>query len=192
MADQCLYAVRDTFGVQYADTYALPAVPADAADLPAAGLLVIVHAGWDDALRDRLDRVAFERGIPSVGVALLPTRIVCGPAVIPGATACYACYRGRIEQHGDAAQQADFGLSTRGLAEGFGPQHLAITHGLLVMARNELRTGPAGLGGTVRSFDLVAGTLSTAATVAVDRCPRCSARFRSGAARDAGVVVGLP
>ncbi|MET8243288.1 TOMM precursor leader peptide-binding protein [Streptomyces sp. NPDC005202] len=196
---ECLYLVRDAFGEQYAEAYGIPessrvtmtTVPGDA-ELPRAGMLVALHAGRDEALRDALDRIGFERNIPSVGVELLPTRIICGPAVIPGATACYSCYLARIEQHRDPAQPYDVGRATRGLDEGFGPQHLAIAHGLLALAVDELRTGPQGLGATVRTFDLVAGTLATAETVAVDRCPRCGVRFRDRPTSGAGAVAGLP
>lgn len=195
----CLYLVRDTFGEQYAEAYGIAsAVRVTGSDLPddprlaRAGMLVAVHAGRLEELRDAVDRLGFERGIPTVGVELLPTRIVCGPAVIPGATACYACYVRRIEQHRDPAQPYDVGPATRGLPEGFGRPHLAIAHGLLTLAIAELRSGPVGLGGTVRAFDLVAGTLSTAATVAVDRCRRCGARLRDPVANGAAALARLP
>ncbi|MGW1889358.1 TOMM precursor leader peptide-binding protein [Streptomyces sp. NPDC002004] len=196
---ECLYLVRDAFGEQYAEAYGIPessrvttTAAADEAELPDAAMLVALHAGRDEAWRDTLDRIGFERNIPSVGVELLPTRIVCGPAVIPGATACYSCYLARIEQHRDPAQPYDVGRATRGLEEGFGPQHLAIAHGLLALALDELRSGPQELGGTVRTFDMVAGTFSTASTVAVDRCPRCGDRFRDRPPSGAGAVTGLP
>jgi bacteriocin biosynthesis cyclodehydratase domain-containing protein len=195
----CLYLVRDAFGEQYAETHRVaPVVRVTGSGLPGdarlarAGTIVAVHSGRLEELRDAVDRFGFERGVPTVGVELLPTRIVCGPAVIPGATACYACYLRRVEQHRDPAQPYDVGRATRGLPEGFGRPHLAIAHGLLALALAELRTGPVGLGGTVRTFDLVAGTLSTASTVAVDRCPRCSARLRDPASSGTAALVGLP
>ncbi|MFG2092773.1 TOMM precursor leader peptide-binding protein [Streptomyces sp. NPDC048612] len=194
----CLYLVRDAFGEQYADAYrpaALSRVTGselpDDARLSRAAVVVAVHSGRDEELRDALDRLGAERGVPTVGVELLPTRIVCGPAVIPGATACYACYLRRIEQHRDPARAGHMAEATRGLPEGFGRMHLAVAHGLLALATAELRNGPDGLGGTVRTFDLVTGGLSTASTVAVDRCPRCSARWgdrRTGAGAVAGLV----
>ncbi|MFE0459575.1 cyclodehydratase [Kitasatospora sp. NPDC058965] len=195
----CLYLVRDAFGEQYVEAHGLaPAVRVTGSELPAdarldrAGMLVVVHSGRLEELRDAVDRFGFERGVPTVGLELLPTRIVCGPAVVPGATACYACYLRRIEQHRDPGQPYRLGEATRGLPEGFGRPHLAIAHGLLTLALAELRTGPVGLGGTVRSFDLVAGTLSTASTVTVDRCPRCSGRLRAPAADEVSALVGLP
>jgi hypothetical protein len=33
------------------------------------------------------------------------------------------------------------------------------------------------MGGTVRTFHLVTGTVSASATVSVNRCPRCGDRF---------------
>ncbi|AEV84644.1 cyclodehydratase [Actinoplanes sp. SE50] len=194
-----VYLVRDAFGTGYAEAYGIrAAIPVtgsvlpDDARLSTARIIVALHAGRDDDLRDALDRAGFDRGVPTVGVELLPTRIVCGPAVIPGATACHACYRRRIEQHRDPGRPYDLSAATRDLPEGFGRPHLAVTHGLLGLALAEMRGGPVGLGGTVRTFDLVAGTLSSASTVAVDRCRRCGARFRDGAPAGAGAVAGLP
>ncbi|UJB43206.1 cyclodehydratase [Streptomyces sp. A1-5] len=194
----CLYLVRDAFGEQYADAYRPAAwsrvtgseLPDDAR-LSSAAMVVAVYSGRDEELRDALDRFGFERGVPTVGVELLPTRIVCGPAVIPGATACYSCHLRRAEQHQDPARTDRVAEATRDLPEGFGRMHLAITHGLLALATAELRGGPAGLGATVRKFDLVTGVTSTASTVAVDRCPRCSARWadrRTGVDALAGLV----
>lgn len=167
----CRYLVRDAFGTRYAEAYGIaePNRVSGTAEIPPADVLVAVHAGRAEALRDAVDRTAFERDVPSVGVALLPTAIICGPAVIPGATACYACYLRRE----DAAWQHDAGLATEGLDEGFGPPHLAIAHGLLALALAELRDGPVGIGATVRGFDLVTGSLATAPTVPGDQCSRC-------------------
>ncbi|HEY0494638.1 MAG TPA: hypothetical protein VGD48_02780 [Kutzneria sp.] len=194
---ECLYLVRDGFGEQYADAYRpVASTRVTGSDLPddarlaRAEMIVAVHSGRDEELRDALDRLGFERGIPTVGVELLPTRIVCGPAVIPGATACYSCYLRRTEQHQDPARTDGIGEATRGLPDGFGRMHLAIAHGLLTLAVAELRAQPAGLGGTVRTFDLVSGMLSTAPTVAVDRCSRCSARWDHQRTRD-GAPAGL-
>lgn len=197
-AVDCLYLVRDAFGEQYADAYRPTAwsrvtgseLPDDDR-LSTAAAVVAVYAARDEELRDALDRLGFERGVPTVGVELLPTRIVCGPAVIPGATACYACHLRRAEQHQDPARTDRVAEATRGLPEGFGRMHLAIAHGLLGLATAELRGGPHGLGGTVRKFDLVTGAVSTASTVAVDRCPRCGGRWadrRKGAEALAGLV----
>lgn len=194
---ECLYLVRDAFGEQYAEAFR-PAASSrvtgselpDDARLPSAEAIVAVHSGRDEELRDALDRSGFERGVPTVGLELLPTRIVCGPAVIPGATACYACYLRRVEQHQDPARTDRVAEATRDLPEGFGRMHLAIAHGLLTLALAELRIGPEGIGGTVRSFDLVAGTLSTASTVAVDRCPRCGTRW-DGLRDRADALAGL-
>ncbi len=190
-APECLYLVRDTFGERYADAYGPSAVSrVVGSDLPddvrlgSAAAVVVLHSGHDEQLRDAVDRHGFERGVPTVGLEVLPTRIVCGPAVIPGSTACHACFRRRVEQHRDPADTHHPGDATRGLPEGFGRMHLAIAHGLLALATAELHAGPVGLGGTVRTFDLVSGTLSAGSTVAVDRCPRCGDRW---GARRAGL-----
>ncbi|WP_344420711.1 hypothetical protein [Amycolatopsis minnesotensis] len=187
----CRYLVRDAFGEQYAEAYGIPEPSRIAltalAEASSSDVLVALHAGRDEALRDALDRTGFERGVSSVGVELLPTAIICGPAVIPGATACYACYR----RHEEAARPYDVGAATRGLAEGFAQPHLAIAHGLLALALAELRAGPVGIGATVRSFDLVTGTLSTTSTAAADGCSRCGG-VRGAPMSAAAIGVGLP
>ena len=69
--------------------------PVFPAAVPYASRIVSVWSGHRPDDRDRIDSVAFARGIPAVGVELLPTSLECGPAVVPGRTACYGCYRRR-------------------------------------------------------------------------------------------------
>ncbi|MDA2804668.1 TOMM precursor leader peptide-binding protein [Nocardiopsis suaedae] len=187
----CLYMIRGRFAEQYADAHRIPpgrrtAVhgPPREEDLPEAEALVVIVAGHDPELREAVDRIGFARGVPSVGVELLPRRIVCGPVVVPGETACYACHLRRIEQHteqrAEGAGADEAAAAAYGLEEGFAPAHLFLARGLLAQAFAEMRGAPQddGPGGTVRSFDLVTGGLSSARTVAVHGCTRCGARFR--------------
>jgi len=188
--------VRGTFATRVAEHSGVPGsritglegVPTD---LPDATMVAVLHDGRDHELRDGVDALAFGRGVPSVGVELLPRRIVVGPACIPGRTACHDCYRRRIDQHGDGGAAADPSESTRGLREGFAAMHVAIAAGLLGAALDELTYGPLGLGATVRSFDLVTGAVGASPTIAVDGCARCGSRFHDERTAVSG-VVGLP
>ncbi|MFB9903836.1 hypothetical protein [Allokutzneria oryzae] len=194
---RCLYIVRDAFGRKLADYRDVP--PAhlvsfeDFRDTTAlvGDVIVPVHAGSDPDLRDEVDRICAERGTPSVGLQLLPTKIVCGPVVVPGHTACHSCYRRRSAQHAAKARHLDVDASLSGLPLGFGAQHLAVASGLLELALTEIAEGVTGIGGTVRTFNLVSGSVTAAVTVAVDRCPRCGGRFAAARATGASPVPEL-
>lgn len=180
---QCLYVVRGTFGRRLADHRRVPAElrmsfeDFQGGAAPPADVVVPVHSGSDAGLRDMVDDLCARRGTPSVGIQLLPTRMVCGPVVVPGRTACHACYRRRTAQHAGTARPYDVDAALSGLDEGFGPQHVAIASGLLELALTEITAGAPGIGGTVRTFSLVSGAVSASATVSVNRCPRCGDRF---------------
>ncbi|MFI9203506.1 TOMM precursor leader peptide-binding protein [Streptomyces sp. NPDC053048] len=194
---QCLYIVGDTFGHRLMEHRGVPPERQvsfeDFRDgaVPHADVVVPVHSGGDPELRDEVDRICAERGIPSVGLHLQPTRIVCGPVVVPGRTACYSCYRKRAAQHAGSARQYDIDAALSGLPEGFGPQHVAVASGLLELALTEIAAGVTGIGGTVRTFNLVAGAVQAAATVSVNLCPRCGDRFTEARAASAMPVPEL-
>lgn len=194
---QCLYLVGDAFGRRLTGHRGVPPEQQVSFEdfreetAPHAGVVVPVHAGGDPEFRDEVDRLCAERGTPSVGLQLLPTKIVCGPAVVPGRTACYACFRKRAAQHAGTALPYDMDAALSGLAEGFGRQHVAVASGLLDLALTEITTGVTGIGGTVRTFNLVSGTVSSAVTVSVNRCPRCGDRFSRARADSAMPVPEL-
>lgn len=152
-----------------------------------AGPVVLVGAQSDEGIRESLDRRGAEWGIPTVGLSLRPTRIICGPAVIPGQTACYRCYRARVAQHSTGSPMFGEEASSSGLTPGFATFHVALAAGLISLALQELTLGPLGLGGTVRTISLVTGGVSSAAVVAVDRCTRCGSRFENE--RDPGLFT---
>ncbi|MFE9697079.1 TOMM precursor leader peptide-binding protein [Streptomyces sp. NPDC006270] len=180
---QCLYLVQDIFGRRLTEHRGVPPeqqlsyVDFASAPAPRADVVVAVHSGGDPDLRDEVDRICAERNTPSVGLQLLPTRIVCGPTVVPGRTACYACFRKRAAQHAGTARPYDMDAAVSGLPEGFGPHHVSVASGLLELALAEIAGGVTGIGGTVRAFQLVTGAVSASATVSVNLCPRCGDRF---------------
>lgn len=178
-----LIVARDRFGLAVVEELGAPpgavlvlSSRLHPAHLPFGDPIVVAHAGHDPELRSTIDAVAFERGVPSVGVELLPTRIVCGPVVVPGRTACYGCAERRLLQH--SGERVPLEVSTRDLPEGFATHHAAIAAGLVRAALAEIAAPRPGPGGTVRVFDLVTGAVRASHTIAVNRCPRCSDRFR--------------
>ncbi|MER8000695.1 TOMM precursor leader peptide-binding protein [Streptomyces sp. NPDC095613] len=188
---RCLYIIRNAFGRRLAEHRGVPPEQRVSFEdfrsgtAPRPDVVVLAHAGGDPEFRDEADRICAERGTPSLGLQLLPARIVCGPVVVPGRTACYSCYRKRAAQHAGTARGYDLDAALAGLPEGFGPQHVAVASGLLELALTEIAAGVTGIGGTVRAFSLVSGAVSAAATVSVNRCPRCGDRFAKARAADA-------
>lgn len=178
-----LYVVDDGFGEAVADHRGAPSADRTAPHLlerrldATVGVVVPVGAGAADGLRDDVDRLCHARGVPGVALRLLPTRIECGPVVVPGRTACHACYRKRAAQHAGSTLEHGVDAASDDLAAGYGPHHVVLASGLLGLALAEVATAPPGLGGTVRTVSLVSGGVAAAATVSVDRCPRCGDRF---------------
>jgi bacteriocin biosynthesis cyclodehydratase domain-containing protein len=185
LLEQAVFVKRGLFAARVVEALGVPpgqvldaAEPVYPAHIPYASILITLTPGRDSGLRDRMDSLAFTCGMPSLGVELHPSLILCGPVVIPGRTACFLCYERRSEQHQP-------GLVARlredaELPEGFANHHVIIGAGLIDVALREVVSGPEGVGGTVRSFDLSTGMVTQASTLAVDHCPRCGARFRSG------------
>lgn len=149
------------------------------AEIPYASLIISIWSGHYVEARDRIDMVGFQRGIPTLGLELQTTSIVCGPVVRPGYTACYDCYKRRMMQHQQNINTVlDNSLE---LPEGFGVAEVSTAIGMLGKALKDMSLNKPleSLGADVYMFDLVNGTTRRATTVAVDRCPRCSRRFAS-------------
>ncbi len=184
LLEQAVFVRRGRFAARVADALGVApdkvldaTTPIYPAHIPYAEVLITVTAGRDSALRDRVESLAFACGIPSLGVELHPSLILCGPVVIPGRTACFLCYERRSDQHHPGL--ADRLRDNVDLPEGFAEHHVAIAAGMIDVALREIVDGPQGVGGTMRSFDLASGMVASAGTVAVDHCPRCGARFRN-------------
>lgn len=192
---RCLFVIDGAFGQ---DLFKYRARPYDRSlssehlafgDYTDIDVLFVLHSNADTQLRDHIEKIGFDKGIPSVGLQLLPNRLICGPVVVPGITACWQCFRKRSDQHAGSLHPYDIDIAVTGLDEGYGPQHLAVASGLVSLALAEISTiisksnpsvhngSEASVGGTVRSFDMVSGALSSASTVATNRCTRCGFRF---------------
>ena len=155
----------------------------------------------DDDAREDLDALSFTRGMPSLGLELLPTELRCGPLVVPGRSACYRCYDRRRRQHGYRPLPAEVVAEHGPLEQAYARHHVLLGAGLISLALQTLdRPEAAGtddaeaggvdavkssaepaelpqIGGQVWTIDLVSGVTACSRTVAVDRCETCSGRY---------------
>ena len=160
--------------------------------IPYADRAVLIADPDQSGLREDLDTLSFTRGMPSLGLELLPTELRCGPLVVPGRSACYRCYDRRRRQHGYRPLPPEV-ISEHGpLEQAYAHHHVLLGAGLISLALQTLDTpGPqdpapegaddvAPIGGRVWTIDLVSGITTCSPTVAVDRCETCSGRYEGG------------
>ena len=169
--------------------------------VPYADRAVLVADPDQTGLREDLDVLSFTRGMPSLGLELLPTELRCGPLVVPGRSACYRCYDRRRRQHGYRPLPAEVVAEHGPLEQAYARHHVLLGAGLISLALQTLdRPEAAGtddaeaggvdavkssaepaelpqIGGQVWTIDLVSGVTACARTVAVDRCETCSGRY---------------
>lgn len=136
---------------------------------PRTDLIVLATGSERPRLAEGVDHAAHAWKVPWFPVHLSPAEVQCGPVVVPGRTACHACYVKRRAQHG--RKQAE-----ERAPSGYPEHHVGIAAALARQAVEEIREGPASLGATVRRFGQVDGLTSASPVVAVDRCPRCRTR----------------
>ncbi|MFE3555513.1 TOMM precursor leader peptide-binding protein [Streptomyces sp. NPDC059193] len=146
---------------------------------PEADLRVL--ASWRETprLAEVLDARSADWGTPWFPVLAEHPRLRVGPLVVPGAGACYRCFRKRRAQHErDAGHvetlHARYDASPGSGPGGFLPHHVDMAAG---MALDVLRRFDAGEGerfaGTVRHWHLLEQHLSGGRVVAVHACARC-------------------
>ena len=164
--------------------------------VPYADRAVLVADPDQTGLREDLDALSFTRGMPSLGLELLPTELRCGPLVVPGRSACYRCYDRRRRQHGYRPLPPEASAELGPLEQGYAYHHVLMGAGLISLALQTLDrqeeaplgaddvedgttdTGePLEIGGQVWTIDLISGLTSCSRTVAVDRCEICSGRY---------------
>jgi bacteriocin biosynthesis cyclodehydratase domain-containing protein len=140
---------------------------------PYTELIVLATSHERPRLAEGIDQAAFRLGVPWFAVRPGATDLQCGPVVVPGRTACYQCYLARRNQHRQGAGPEPDADRTQ--PTGFPQHHVGIAAGFALQAIDEVFAAPdpKRLGGTIRRFDQVIGTISRSSVVAVDRCPRC-------------------
>ena len=170
--------------------------------VPYADRAVLVADPDQTGLREDLDALSFTRGMPSLGLELLPTELRCGPLVVPGRSACYRCYDRRRRQHGYRLLPAEVVAEHGPLEQAYARHHVLLGAGLISLALQTLdrpeaagtddaeaggvdavesSAEPPQIGGQVWTIDLVSGVTACARTVAVDRCETCSGRYEGAA-----------
>ena len=154
--------------------------------VPYADRAVLVADPDQTGLREDLDALSFTRGMPSLGLELLPTELRCGPLVVPGRSACYRCYDRRRRQHGYRPLPAEVVAEHGPLEQAYARHHVLLGAGLISLALQALDHPEAAvenagdvprIGGRVWTIDLVSGVTACSRTVAVDRCETCSGRY---------------
>ncbi|MFJ5968299.1 TOMM precursor leader peptide-binding protein [Streptomyces sp. NPDC093060] len=157
------------------------------ASWPDADLRIL--ASWRETprLAEVLDARSADWNAPWFPVLAEHPRLRVGPLVVPGAGACYRCYRKRRAQHErDGAHvttlHAHYDATPESGPGGFLPHHADMAAG---MALDMLRRVEAGegerLAGTVRHWHLLEQHLSDARVVGVHACDRCR-RSKEGTA----------
>lgn len=151
----------------------------DVASVSGCDLLVAMMDGEDDQLAGTLDQRSFLTGIAWFPVVLAFPAIRVGPVVVPGASACYACYLARRWQRDPLAEISQAVLASNAPdPAGFFPHHALLAGALTnkLLGDIDLR-GCVASAGCVSTVVLPNGQLHASRAVGVDRCPRCSSRF---------------
>ncbi|MFI1470979.1 TOMM precursor leader peptide-binding protein [Streptomyces wuyuanensis] len=146
---------------------------------PEAELRIL--ASWRETpmLAEILDARSADWGSPWFPVVAEHPRLRIGPLVVPGAGACYRCFRKRRAQHErDAAHIATLHEHYDAFPEsgpgGFLPHHVDMATGIALDLLRRLEAGESErLAGTVRHWHLLEQHLSGGRVVGVHACDRC-------------------
>lgn len=151
----------------------------DVASLSGSDLLVAMMEREDDELADTLDQRSFLTGIAWFPVVLAFPAIRLGPVVVPGASACYACYLARRWQRDPLAEISQAVLAGKAAdPAGFFPHYALLAGALTNKLLEDIDSRGCGASaGCVRTVVLPNAELHASRAVGVDRCPRCSSRF---------------
>ncbi|MYT15721.1 bacteriocin biosynthesis cyclodehydratase domain-containing protein [Streptomyces sp. SceaMP-e96] len=147
---------------------------------PHADLILLATSHERPRICEAVDEAAFAWRVPWFGVHTTATKVLCGPVVIPGRTACHDCYIRRRAQH----ERPGHSTAVTGdrYPTGYPVHHVGIAAAFAQQAVDEVLRKPddeGAIGGTVRTFDQINGSTSRSPVVAVDRCPRCRTRAKS-------------
>jgi bacteriocin biosynthesis cyclodehydratase domain-containing protein len=170
-------AVTDRLGGLYETTVQNVDAGTHPSMWPYADLMILSVSHERPRIAAGLDQASFAWGVPWLEICLEPTEVRVGPVVVPGRTACYACFLRRRAQHRRVEPTS---AGTDKHPTGFAAHHVGIAAAFARQAVCEVfAPDPEALGGTVRRFNLVSGATSRSAVVATDRCARCRRRHSS-------------
>ncbi|MFE7295112.1 TOMM precursor leader peptide-binding protein [Streptomyces sp. NPDC057579] len=146
---------------------------------PQADFRVLISWREPPHLADVLDARSAAWRIPWLPIVAEHPRLRIGPLVVPGAGACYRCFRKRRYQHErdsatTAALHAHYDAEPSAGPEGFLPQHvsLAAASALDLLHRFEDDGGRRDAG-MVRHWHLLEQLITSARVVGVHGCDRC-------------------
>lgn len=153
--------------------------PTEIPDLSDADLAVLCAWRDDIALADVVETRAYEAGCAWLPVVMSHPYLRCGPLVRPGDTACYSCFRRRLEQHEVAgwkhralqdAYMSSRDAGVRGHLEG----HVVLAASLVdLLARAFLDGQPEAQPNAVVWSHLWWQETISDRVVGVHGCPRC-------------------
>lgn len=161
---------------------------------PGRDLLILSLPRPEPSLAAALNRFALETGYTYLPAIVDGPEAIIGPAVLPGRSACYTCFRGRqlanlpFPEEEAAYQDALDAAAGTGLVPHW-PPFTALVTGLVTMEAVRLLTGlaaPTTLGHAC-FLNALHGLQRTARVWKVPRCPDCGGRTppREEAAGDA-------
>ena len=158
--------------------------PATAGGLTAAcwgpaDLRVLLAGRESQGLARYLDRTCHEERVNLLIVTRDHPRLVLGPLVLPGRTACATCAAGRADQH-DATRAAAAPLRAaydRDLTlepAGHLPSHLRLAAAHILSVADALQEGSENRwAGTISTVNLHDGSMRRSTVVGIHGCPRC-------------------
>jgi bacteriocin biosynthesis cyclodehydratase domain-containing protein len=125
----------------------------------------------------KLNAKAIERGIPSLYLGIDWGTVLCGPLVIPKATACYECYFHRLRTTRKFVAEFDVRSMPENILYHALPSRLAIQFGVAETSRVILQFLSGTLDNLHQSvfseIDSLAGDIHRSHILRLPRCPAC-------------------
>lgn len=132
------------------------------------------------ALLDAANAACLSKGVPWLPVVVSGGEAVVGPAVLPGRSPCYTCFKHRLKTHAahpedDAAYEAHLDRAGDGVTVPEWPPLTAVTASLAAMEAIRLITqfAPASTTGQVIFMDGRTGSQRSSQVWKLPRCPAC-------------------
>lgn len=170
--------VRDTEDLDEKDWK--DAILSGLGDPESTDLLVVALETPGSSVFEGVNSACLASGVRWLHVAGRGAGVVFGPTILPGQTACYACYSGRLKAHasdldGFLAYENEVGLPAHQVDEGFLNPLWSIVAGEIALELARLMTGftpPVTIG---RFYELGASRPSRKGhdVLRLPRCPSC-------------------